>query len=127
MYYEKSLKHYEVRDIVRVGMWLTILQAVMMFGFAMRWNLILGLSDLVCVLFSEMAFGVFVTSLSILPTMALFAKITPEGIEGTIFALLTGTTNLSYHVLAPMMGAWLNTNFIKPEVTAENLNSYYKL
>jgi len=98
-----------------------------MFGFAMRWNLVIGLSDILCVLFSEMAFGVFVTSLSILPTMALFAKITPEGIEGTIFALLTGTTSLSYHVLAPMMGAWLNNSFITPPVTAENLGGYYKL
>jgi hypothetical protein len=31
---------------------------------------------------------------STLPLMALFAKITPKRIEGTIFAFLTGTWNL---------------------------------
>ena len=127
MYYEAKLKNYEVRDIVRIGVYLAMLQALLSYGFAMRWNLSIGLPDIYCVLFSEIAFGVFVTSLSILPTMALFAKITPPRIEGTIFAMLTGTTNLAYQVISPLIGAWLNNNFIIPPVTADNLESYPKL
>ena len=93
----------------------------------MRWNLALGIPDMWCVLFSEMTFGVFVTSLGVLPTMALFAKITPRNIEGTIFALLTGTTNLSYQVIAPLIGSWLNNAFVVPQVTADNLVGFPKL
>ena len=59
--------------------------------------------------------------------MSLFAKITPGNIEGTIFALLTGTTNFSNYVLSPLIGAWINSHFISPPVTANDLSSYFKL
>ena len=60
-----------------------------------------------------------------LPTLALFAKITPHRIEGTIFAFLTGTFNLANNVLSPMVGVWLNDHFVK--VTADDLTGYPKL
>ena len=40
--------------------------------------------------------------------MALFAKITPKRIEGTIFAFLTGTSNLDQSVLQPLLGNFVN-------------------
>ena len=46
--------------------------------------------------------------MNLLPTLALFAKITPTKIEGTVFAFLTGTTNLANNVLAPLVGVWIN-------------------
>lgn len=57
-----------------------------------------------------------------LPTLALFAKITPPKIEGTVFAFLTGTTNLANNVIAPMIGVWINENFVG--VTADDLSKY---
>ena len=46
--------------------------------------------------------------------MALFAKITPKrvGVEGTVFAFLTGTSNFDQAVLQPMIGAWINYQFV---------------
>ena len=61
----------------------------------------------------------------ILPTMALFAKITPPGVEATIFAFLTGTWNFADGVLSPMVGAFLNNKF--GGVTAKDLSSYSNL
>ena len=56
-----------------------------------------------------------------LPIMSLFAKITPENIEGTIFAMLTGLINLSSGVLAPLCGTLIDNMFF--HVTRENLDS----
>ena len=57
-----------------------------------------------------------------LPIMALFAKITPEKIEGTTFATLTGTMNLANGIIAPAMGTWINHQFVG--VTSEDLSKY---
>jgi len=40
--------------------------------------------------------------------MALFGKITPPRIEGTIFAFLTGTMNFTYSFIMPGMGTLIN-------------------
>jgi len=47
-----------------------------------------------------------------LPILALFAKITPAKIEGTIFAFLTGTMNLASTVIQPGMGTLINSKFV---------------
>lgn len=57
--------------------------------------------------------------------MALFAKITPHKVEGTVFALLTGTSNLDSAVLQPLMGAWINNQFVG--VTKDDQSNYSTL
>ena len=57
--------------------------------------------------------------------MALFAKITPKRIEGTTYATLTGTFNLSFSVISPAMGTAINHRFVG--VTAEDLSDYQTL
>lgn len=60
-----------------------------------------------------------------MPILALFVKVTPPKIEATVFAFLTGTSNLSSNVLSPLIGVWLNDRYA--HVTADNLSNYYKL
>jgi len=60
--------------------------------------------------------------MNLLPTLALFAKITPTKIEGTVFAFLTGTTNLASSVLSPLVGVYINEKFVG--VTADDLSNY---
>ena len=55
-----------------------------------------------------------------LPIMVLFSKITPENIEASCFALLTGTFNFSYHVIAPLVGTTINDWFVG--VTSKDLS-----
>jgi len=57
-----------------------------------------------------------------LPTLALFARITPSKIEGTVFAFLTGTSNLASIVISPLVGVWINDHYV--HVTANNLSNY---
>lgn len=63
--------------------------------------------------------------MNLLPSLALFAKITPMKIEGTVYAVLTGTTNLSSTLLSPMVGVWINERFV--HVTANDLSNYKTL
>ena len=53
--------------------------------------------------------------------MVLFAKVTPKHIEGTVFALLTGMSNLANSVLSPAAGGIVNDLFV--HVTKDNLTS----
>ena len=60
--------------------------------------------------------------MNLLPTLAIFAKITPPKIEATVFAFLTGTTNMASSVLSPLVGVYINEHFI--HVTANDLTNY---
>lgn len=86
--------------------------AFLNYTFAMRWNLEIGIPDLVFLLFTDIVFNTVVTILIVLPLFALFAKVTPRKIEGTIFAFLTGTMNLGYAIISPAIGAWYNHQFV---------------
>jgi len=53
----------------------------------------MGIPDFTFLLSSDIMMGPFSMALSTLPTMTLFAKITPVGIEATMFAFFTGVFN----------------------------------
>lgn len=107
--YEAFLKETEVRLVLAWNVALAVLAAWLNYCFAMRWNLEVGISDYCFILFTDVVFGAISTAFGTLPLMALFAKITPRGIEGTIFAFLTGTSNLDGGVLQPMVGTFIAT------------------
>lgn len=60
-----------------------------------------------------------------LPIMVLFAKITPEKIEGTCFAFLTGTMNFKNSVVSPLVGSYINDYFVG--VKREDFSQMYIL
>ena len=125
MYYEQYLKDIEVRRLIFYATIFAILQSVSSLVFALRLNLLVGINDIVFILLTDTLFGVFSLAMYVLPTMALFAKITPTRIEGTVFAFLTGTVNLANTVISPMIGVYLNNKFVG--VTADDLSGYPKL
>lgn len=88
----------------------------------MRWNKYIHVNDIAFIVVTDTIFNVISMAMNTLPTMALFAKVTPPKIEGTVFAFLTGTTNLANNVISPMIGVWINQRFVG--VTAENLTKY---
>ena len=92
------------------------------FCFAKRWNLEVDVDDMVFLLFTDVVFHTFSTMLLTLPIMALFAKITPPKIEGTVYAFLTGTSNFGGTVISPAMGTWINYQFVG--VNKHDLSGY---
>lgn len=115
----------EVRTLLYYSTIFSLISSASQYAFALRLNLALGINDVVFIVLTDTIFGVISLATSTLPTLALFAKITPKRIEGTVFAFLTGTVNLANSVLAPMVGVWINQKFIG--VTAEDLSKYKNL
>jgi hypothetical protein len=76
--------------------------------FACRYNVEWGIPDLAFLFFSDIVLSTFSYTLRTLPIMALFGKITPPRIEGTIFAFLTSTMSFSYYFIQPGMGTFIN-------------------
>ena len=68
----------------------------------------MGISDYAFIIFTDVVFGAISMSFGTLPILALFAKITPKRIEGTMYAFLTGASNLDNSVISPAMGSWIN-------------------
>lgn len=123
--YEKYCKDIEVRKIIYFSIIMSCLSSFCEFGLAKRWNLLIGISDLSYLYGTSILFGIIGNAISFLPLLALFAKITPKKVEGTLYAFMTGAMNLSYGVLAPMVGVYINEKFVG--VTSDNLNGYSSL
>jgi hypothetical protein len=125
MYYKAYLKDVETRTIIFWSTVISVFSTFIHYCFAMRFNLYFGISDIIFVIFTDVVFGCLALAMNVLPSLALFAKITPPGIEGTIFAFLTGSWNFADTVLSPLIGATLNKQFVG--VSAKNLTNYHTL
>jgi hypothetical protein len=73
--------------------------------FVLRLNLSVGISDLQFTVLMSVFSGTAGLAFSLLPTLILFAKITPHHIEATVFAMLTGAYNLANNVGSPLLGS----------------------
>lgn len=120
--YEAFLKEVEVRWLLFWSVIFSIIGGFFSYMLAMRWNLEIGISDLAFIYTTSVVFGALSTAFSTLPIMALFAKITPHRVEGTVFALLTGTLNLDQAVLQSLVGAYINNHFVG--VTKDDQSGY---
>lgn len=110
--YNQFLKNIEVRTVIFWNVVIAIIGAAISYAFAMRWNLEWGINDYFLLIFTDVVFNSLATSFGVLPIMALFVKIIPRGIEGTMFAFLTGTTNFDNGIIQPMMGALINDEYV---------------
>ena len=123
--YKQYFKDTETRTVIFYSTVISVVSSFVHLVFALRWNLLMGISDLVFIIFTDVVFGCLSLAFCVLPSLALFAKITPPGIEGTIFAFLTGIWNFSDAVMSPLIGTFVNDKYA--HVTAGNLTNYYKL
>ena len=123
--YKNYFKQTETRTVIFYSTVISVISSFVHLVFALRWNLLMGIPDLAFIIFTDVVFGCFSLAFCILPCMALFAKITPPGIEGTIFAFLTGIWNFSDGVISPLIGNLVNQKFA--HVTASDLSNYHKL
>ena len=123
--YKAFCRNIETRWLVFFAFVVSVIGAFLNYAFAKRWNLDWGIPDLYFLVFTDVVFSVISTILYSLPILALFAKITPPRVEGTVFAFLTGTMNFSSTVISPAVGTWLNNEFVG--VNKRDLSNYSTL
>lgn len=125
IYYNKYLKDRETRTLIRYAIYLSIFSAFSNLLWAKRVNLDYGISDSTFVIATDIVIGTLSLAYTQLPTMVLFAKITPSHIEATCFAFLTGTLNFCNGVVATYTGSLVNDFFVG--VTASDLSNFTTL
>jgi len=123
--YQAFLRKTEVRTVLFYNVFINITGAFLAFSFAMRWNLAWGINDIVFLFFTDIVFGAVGMAFSTMPILALFAKLTPKRVEGTMYAFFTGTSNLDGSVIGPMMGVFINSCFVG--CSKNDLSGYPKL
>lgn len=122
MFYKAYGRHRETRTMVTFAMCISATGSLMQYFFAKRWNLEVGVSDFFFLLFTDVVFNVLGVLFFGLPVFAFIAKVTPPGVEGTIYASLSGMADLSFSVIAPLTGSLINQNAIG--VSKDNMEGY---
>jgi len=122
MIYGHWLKHVEVRTITMWSIVLFCINGITDYLFVIGYTAKIGLSDRNYIYGSIIVFGIVGNAISFLPIMALFAKIIPAKIEGTMFAFLTGISNLSSTIISSQIGYFINERFFN--VTSKNMTHY---
>lgn len=106
--YKACFRNVDTRWMIVIATTVHVIGAFNEYVFAKRWNLEIGIPDLVFLFFTNSVFSTTLILFYGLPILALFAKVTPKKIEGSTFAFLTGTWNLSQKIIAPAMAVWIN-------------------
>ena len=84
----------------------------------------IGIPDIVWVMFSSTAMNTLIYAFLILPPGVLFAKLTPAHVEATMYAFTSSVTAAIYP-LSKFLGTFINT--VTFNVTADDLSNLYKL
>ena len=87
--YKRYFKETEPRKIIGLAICLTVIASFCDMIFVLRWNLIIGIPDLVWVICSSTALGTLIFAFLAIPPSVLFAKMTPAHVEATMYAFVT--------------------------------------
>jgi len=114
--YQALLKEVDIRWMMFMGLLINMVGAASSVMFVKGYYL--GMPPVVFLIMSTSITDTLYGAYTQLPGMVLFAKIIPESVESSMFALLTGLINLSNLFAAPELGVLINS-FVG--VTSENL------
>ena len=76
--------------------------------FVLRWNLLLGIPDIVWVLCSSTALGTLIFAFIAIPPSVLFAKMTPAHVEATMYAFVTSVA-AAVIPMSKLLGVLINS------------------
>jgi len=64
--------------------------------FSLRWNLQIGIPDILFLILIESIFGYFLSTIIDLSLESFYAKVMPYDLEGSVFAVVSGTGYFAY-------------------------------
>jgi hypothetical protein len=91
--YNGLLRSYQVRSMMICACLVNLLGSFMTVLYTL--NITFGMTPLVFVCLTSTITDTLYNALTTLPAMVLFAKLIPENVESSMFALLTGILNFS--------------------------------
>lgn len=96
----------------------------MTYIFIFRINLDYGVPDMALIVFTDVVSSILSQCLVFLPMSVIYAKICPQHIEATSFAILAGVNNFS-STISSWVGTWINDTFVG--VKEDDLSKYWVL
>lgn len=123
--YSKCLKRFESRNLIGFASFVHILGSFSSLAFVLRWNLRMGISDIVFAFCTSSTLMPLQYALFILPPYILVAKLTPSHVEATVFSFSAGLINGCIFMLSRFVGNFYNILFFG--VTADNLEDLWQL
>lgn len=125
LYFNIYLRDMEYRRLLRYACFFGIFASTTVLAFVLHWNRLLGISDMSFIFLTDAALETVWFALTQLPIMVLFAKVTPDHIEGACFAFVMGTYNFATGVISATVGNLINSFTFK--VTNQSLDNFWKL
>lgn len=115
--YNKYLSNISYRRIFAGAQLLLVLTNFIDYAMVKRWNLAVGIPDIVMLISDDM-FATIMSRFFVMPMFILAAKVCPDNVEGTLFALLMALSNLGGDV-SDFFGVWMIEAFgvVKDEIT----------
>lgn len=120
--YNKFLKTVPIRKMMITACFLNLLGAITTILFVKQ--ITFGLSPIIFVVLTSTVMDTLVSAFTVLPAMVLFAKLIPQNVESSMFALLTGVLNFCSLFAAKELGVLINRSI---GVTTSNLSQLWKL
>lgn len=104
--YSGLLKETPIRTMMIVACFINMTGAI--FTVLYTKQITFGLSQYAFVVMTTTVTDTLYNAYTTLPAMVLFAKLIPESVESSMFALLTGILNLSNLFLSKELGIFIN-------------------
>ena len=76
------------------ALFIAIFSNLLSIAFVLRWTLYLGIDDIVFIIFTDAVFGTFFYSFFFMNCLVMMAKIIPNDIEASMYALMASCKNL---------------------------------
>ncbi len=73
-----------------------VFQSFLNLCFSLRWNLQIGIPDILFLILIESIFGYFLSTIIDLSLESFYAKVMPYDLEGSVFAVVSGTGYFAY-------------------------------
>lgn len=122
--YSMLLKENAIRSMMIIACFINMVGAATTALYTK--GITFGLSPLAFVIMTTTVTDTLYNAYTTLPGMVLFAKLIPESVESSMFALLTGLTNLSNLFLCKELGILINS-FVGVNSTPEGLSKLWIL
>lgn len=123
--YQRFMTKWETRTMVKLTIALMFLNGLSSLILTTRFNVTMGISDMVFVAMTGTTFFPMVMAFYIIPPFVLVAKITPAHVEATIFSFAASVINAGIHFGGKYMGLAWNSLFF--DVDTDNLDDLWKL
>lgn len=120
--YQSCFTKFELRTLTYFSVVFSMIGSAISYVMIKRINIEYGISDFALMCFTHVLSYPLMMAFSVLPSLVLFQKLTPDHVEATMMAFYASVVNTSNSMLGEMTGVWVNEKFIG--VSKDNMDRY---